>query len=109
MQRLRLVAFECSEHLLHGVARVDDVLNDDDVASLEFLVDTDELFDLTHRGGALVGSQLHERNLAGDGKVAHQVGCKDKRPIEHSEKQRVLARHVFIELFGNGFYFALNL
>ncbi len=97
MQRLRFIFPECGEHLLHGVARVHDVFHDDDGASLEILVDTDELFDLAHRGRTLVGGKLDKGDLARNVDEAHQVCCKDKRPVEDGKKQRVLALKVLVE------------
>ena len=86
------------DHAPHGAPRVDDVLDDDDVAAREVLVDAHHLLDLTCRRGALIGGQLDEGDLAGDGDAAHQVGREDEGAVEDGQQQRVAALEVVADL-----------
>ena len=108
MERAGIAGAQRVQHPLHRVARVDNVLNDDDIAVFQVLVDADDFLDLARGGRALVGSKLDERDLAGNGEITHKVGSEDERTVQYGQQQRILAGHVVIDLLSHGSHALLD-
>lgn len=56
----------------------------------------------------LIRSQLHERNLAGNSNVFHQISSKHKRAVQDAEKQRVFTSQIAVDFICNAGYFFQN-
>ena len=73
-------------------AAVENVLDEDDVAALDVLIQV--LVDLHGAGGrglVAVGRHGHEIDRARNGDAAHQVGHEHKAALEHADEQRLTA------------------
>ena len=75
--------------MLHGAARIDDILHDDDVASLDISGQAYNFLDDARRFRRLIRLEANERDLARNSDAAHQVRGKDKRAIENGQKDGV--------------------
>ena len=109
LDRGRITSAKRLDHLPHRLTTLHDILYNHDRATTEVLIDTDDLLDLAGRRGALIGSQLHERHLAGDRHLAHQIGSKDKRAVEHCQEQRILSFQILAHLLSQKSHTFLNL
>lgn len=85
-----------------GVARVDDVLHDDHVSTVQGMVEADEFADDVGGLGAGVGRQLDERDFTGDRQPLEQLGGEHEGAVEDDEKQWIHAVHVAVDLVGHG-------
>ena len=73
-------------------ARVDDVLDDEDVAALERRVEVlEDAHDAGGVGGGAVARDRHEVHLAGHPELAHQVGDEEDRAFEDADEEQLLA------------------
>ena len=80
-------------------AAVENVLNENDVAALDVLIQI--LVDLHGAGGrglVAVGRHGHEIDRARDGHAAHQVGHKHHRALEDGHQNKVLALVILADL-----------
>ena len=73
-------------HLGNRLARVHDVLHDDDAASPEAVGHSDELLDLAGGCGAAVGGELDEGQLALEVDVFHEGGGEHEGAVEHAQE-----------------------
>src|SRR4051795_5534380 len=90
LQRGRLARAEVAQQVLQGQPRVDDVLDDQHVASRDRAVEV--LEDPHHARGIglrAVGGDRHEVDLAWDVDVAHEVGQEEDRALEDAHQQQV--------------------
>ena len=109
MDGFGVMGAELVKHHLHRIARVDDILDDDDGTARDIIVQTDHGFDLSGRTGTLIGGELDEGNLTGDGEIAHQVGSEDKGAVENGQQQGISPGKIRIDLVGYYFYTFQNL
>src|SRR5256714_2016108 len=92
LERRRLPRLEVPHQVRERETRVDDVLDDQDVAPGD--VDVEVLQDADDAGGVgrgAVARDRHEVDLAGDRQVPHQVGHEEHGPLEHPDQQQVAA------------------
>ena len=81
---------ERTDQVFYAAARVDDVLDDNDMASPEVVGQPDQLLHRPRGRGAVVRGQLDERDLTGEIDMLEQLGHIHKRTVEHSQKQGAL-------------------
>ena len=84
-----LILLQFLHHVLHGAARIDDILHDNDVASLDISGQAYNFLDDARRFRRLIRLEANERDLARNSDAAHQVRGKDKRAIENGQKDGV--------------------
>ena len=80
-----------------------DVLDDDDVASCDVVVESQQALHVPCRTGPFVGGELDERNLAGEVDLLDQIAQKHERTVEHPDEDRTLLVAVIgVETLGDG-------
>ena len=97
--------FQVAEFLdgvTHGVACVDDVFHDDDVAAVQGMVEADELAHDAGAFGARIRGEFHETDLTGNGNPLEQLGGEHESAVKHHEEQGTHALHVAVDLVGHG-------
>ena len=99
-----MVLAQCLQHLLHGTPRVYDILHNNDGASADVCVQPDKFLHLPGRGDTIIRCQLHKRHLAGDGHFTQQVGRKHEGSVQHTQKERILIRHVMADAYAQFLY-----
>ena len=109
MNRLRITGTQRLYHLPHGTTGIHDILNDNDSATGDILVQPDYLLNLSRRNRSLIRSQLHERDIRWYRYLAIQVCSEDKRTVEYTEKQRILPCEILINLLCHSLYSTLYL
>ena len=100
---------EDAEQFLHRQSRVDDVLDDDHRASLDVLVQADQLLDMPRGLGAHIGGHAHKTDFAGGVDAADEVCGKHERAVEHRQQERLLPLQVAANLCGHFGYALLYL
>src|SRR5205823_2428692 len=99
LQRARVPPAQVPQEVVQGEPRVDDVLDDQDVLSLDRRVEV--LQDPHHPGGIgqrAIAGHRHEVELAGQVDRAHQVGQEEDRSLQDPEQQDLTAAVVAADL-----------
>ena len=99
---------ELGQQVVHGVARVDDVFDDDDVAGLQVGIDADEFTEYACALHSLVTGEFGEEDFGLEREFAHQVGGEHEGTVKDAHHHGVLAGIVLIEPCCHFFYFLLN-
>src|SRR3954453_20888554 len=89
LQRGGLARAQVAQQVLQRQARVDDVLDDQDVAARDRAVEV--LEDPHHARGVgrgAVGRHRHEVDLARDLDVAHEIGEEEDGTLEHADQEQ---------------------
>ena len=98
-----IAAHEVGVHVGDAASRVDDVLDDDDVASCDVVVESQQALHVPRRTGPFVGGELDERNLAGEVDLLDQIAQEHERTVEHPDEDRTLLVAVIgVETLGDG-------
>ena len=79
------------EHVGDALTRVDNILDDDDVATLDGIVEADELMNLSGGCRADIGGEFHEGDFVVELDFLHQVAQEHERSVEYPQKDRRLA------------------
>src|SRR5207244_11521846 len=93
LQSRRLAGLEVPHQVREGQPRIDDVLDDEDVAGLD--VDVQVLEDPDDPGRVGLGPvarNRHEVDLARDRKRAHEIGHEENGALEDADQQQIPAR-----------------
>lgn len=99
---------ELRQEVVHGVARVDDVLDDDDVTSLKIGVYANEFAQHTCALHSFVTGELGKENLRLECQFAYQVGSKHERTVQDAHHDGVFAGIVLVQTCGHLLYFLLD-
>ena len=87
------------------VARVENVLDDDDIAARDVLLEiARDLHDAGRGRRVLIGRDGDELNVTLELAGAHDVGHEDKRTLQYAEKQGIFVLEALVELVAHLLY-----
>src|SRR3990172_1624063 len=99
VERGRLARLERAQEVREREARVDDILDDEDVPSLDRDVEVlENAHDARGVDPGAVARHGHEVDLAGDVDRAHEVGHEEDGALEHADEEEVAAAVVPADL-----------
>ena len=108
MDFFRVTCAQRVQQTLHSQASIYNIFHNHYRAVCQIFGNTDHFLDNSGRGHPLIRSQLHERNLAGNSNVFHQISSKHKRAVQDAEKQRIFTSQIAIDFICNAGYFFQN-